>query len=548
MKLVTILTALVVMIALPARAVKIERLAGVVTQAGKPGKAIEVAAEQILVQFSPATTSAQRNQVLSATGLHVIREMSFPGWVLVGLPGGMSVLTGMKLIKGMLGVVSYHPNHIYRVNRVPNDPMVISQYALTQTNAFVGWEYETGSSNKVTIAMIDAGIDPEHPDLGSKLVNSGGVQSQYFDPVTGNQVAESSPTPACEHGTNTAGVAAAIGNNGIGIAGISWGAQLLSLRVFDFNDCSINGNSDCNSNPSCGTSDVAMANAIQYAISQQGSLAAGKIVINMSIGMEGACPGSCPGGNDCIALTAAALSSAVAAGIPIAIAAGNDGGDVNSPANCAGSVGGSGIIPVSATDINNNVAAFSSRGPELAANGVCAPGVNVQTTQWTQYGSYFSPSGTSFSAPHVAGLAALMLSAKPNLTPAQVQSYIRGGAYNINAPSTAQGAGRIDVYNSLRLALRGTLSTFEGEQKPIAFPNPFHPSLGGTVTFSIPPNLQGNQIDIKIYTIAGEFVRELQNQTWDGRNTAGFLVASGTYIFTLSTSAGKARGRFSLIR
>ena len=533
--------------AAPAGAVKVERMMGVLSR----GRAVEAVSGEVLVQFSSAAAAAQRDAAISGAGLRLIGELPF-GWTVVGLPPGTAVAAGMRLVRSLPGVVSYHPNHVYRANRVPNDPLVPSQYALSQINAFAGWEYETGASNQVTIAVIDGGIDGAHPDLSAKLVSSGGVQSQSFDPnlSTSPAVVNDPPTAACNHATRTSGVAAASTDNGLGLAGVSWGARLLSLKVFADADCDsacCSAAHDCSaSGDTCGTTDAAMANAIAYAISRQNSAATGRIVINMSLGGAGGCPGVCPGA-DCVALTQTALSSAVAAGIPVVISAGNDGGPVNAPASCAGAAGGSGIIPVGATDSGNNIASFSSQGPELAANGVVAPGVHVETTD-SGAGYTGGASGTSFSAPHVAGLAALILSAKPAFTPQQVQAAIQGGSDSVGAPAAQQGAGRIDVYRSLRLAVNGTLAGFEGDRKAIAFPNPFRTAQARTVSITIPTGLQGSSASIKIYTLSGELVRELDGLSWDGRNSRGSLVASGTYVFVLSTGKGTARGRLAVIR
>jgi len=147
-----------------------------------------------------------------------------------------------------------------------------------------------------------------------------------------------------------------------------------------------------------------------------------------------------------------------------------------------------------------------------------------------------------------AGLAALILSAKPTLTPLQVQTLMRAGAESIGQPSTAQGAGLMNVFRSLKLAETGTLANFDGDQKPIAFPNPFRLSQTPNVNFSFPPSLQGSNVDIKIYTLQGGIVRDLSEPLWDGKNDSGNLVASGSYVFVVTTSAGSARGRMAVIR
>ncbi|HAM36260.1 MAG TPA: hypothetical protein DEB40_09545 [Elusimicrobia bacterium] len=521
------------------------------------GPVVEIVAERVLVKFSTTAAAGQKAAALQTVGGSVSNELL--GWTIVELPPGRGVMGAIDQLKGLPGVEMAAPDHVYRPNLVPNDPGVPQQYALSQVNAFAAWEFGTGSSNKVTIAVIDSGIKGDQPDLAPKLLNSGGVQSQFFNPNAGGaQSANHPPTPACNHATRTASIAAAASGNGIGIAGISWGAQLLSLKIFHDNDCNTTGSCP----GTCATSDSAMAAAIDYATSLQNNAAVGKVVINLSVGGPGSCPG-CPGAN-CIALTQTAIANAVAAGIPVVISAGNQpycssgATGINAPANCAGTGGPSGVIPVGATDSNNSITAFSCTGPELAANGVVAPGGSVLVDDIS--GATTQDSGTSFSAPHVAGLAALILSEKPALNAIEVQNVIRAAADNIGVAGlmgldaggrplgNTSGAGRINAFRAMRLAVKGTLADFAGDQEAIAFPNPFRVSRTGAVSFSVPTGLQGTKTAIKIYASSGEFVRELSGLTWDGKNTSGNPVATGTYIFVVSTDKGTTRGRVAVIR
>ncbi|MBI2387528.1 MAG: S8 family serine peptidase [Elusimicrobia bacterium] len=528
----------------PAAAFRIERLAATAgtAPAGAAGGSggYNVIGEQVLVNFSTVATSVQRAAVLSMAGGLSMEAVSTPGWFLITLSSGASVAPALAALAGMPGVTQVAPNRAIPLAAYPSDPLVASQYALSNVGAFAAWDYDTGSKGPVTIAIIDTGIDGTHSDLSGKLVNSGAIQSQYF-PVAGGQAANHPPTTSCNHGTQVASVAAASTNNGVGVAGASWGARLISLKVFD---------------PGCATSsDLAISNAINYAANTlQNHAAIGKLVVNLSVGGPGGCNATGP-------LTNAALANLVTTRqVPVAISAGNngvqqctDGGNqgVMAPANCAGVSAGAGIIPVGATDSMNNVASFSCRGAELAAHGVSAPGVGVVVD--SDGGGTTTNSGTSFSAPLVAGLMALMLSTNQTLTPAQIEAYLRAGAYSVGGQSfgpqgTAAGAGLVNMFNTMRLTTNGTLAGFDGESKPIAFPNPFKPSESGAVSFALPPSLQGTRIGIKIYTLDGIFVREVNGLSWNGKNTEGSAVASGTYVFVVTTSAGTGRGRLSVLR
>jgi subtilisin family serine protease len=332
-----------------------------------------------------------------------------------------------------------------------------------------------------------------------------------------------------------AGIAAAAANNGVGIAGLSWGANLISLKVFPDGLCNPAG--DCPG--TCTATAASILAALNYVRTKIVGTAGLKAVVNMSLGNSPAPP--------CSGADATELGLDVAAGIPVVMAAGNDSGAVNEPANCAGTTGGSGLIPVTSVDGNNIPSYFTSRGPEVSANGVAAPGENIETTDINN--SYTGgASGTSFSSPQVAGLAALVLSAKPAFTPAQIQSAIRGGADQIGQAATVQGSGRINVFRTLRLAARGTLADFAGDQKAIAFPNPFRVAQNGAVSITIPVALQGANAKVVVYSADGQVVRTVRGLTWDGKNDNGNLVASGTYVFNVTTDNGHTTGRVAVIR
>ncbi len=527
-------SALFVAFAAPVRALETETIGGAVLGPAvlPAGQVLRVVSGQTLVRLSSSSTLALLDAGLGALGATRGVDLG-GGWHLIHLTAGQSVASALPMLRALPGVAAADPSRVYSALRTPNDPSVNSQYALAQVSAFAGWEYEVGGSSRVTIGVIDTGIDGTHPDLTAKLENT---ISRAFNPNTGAMTSNNPPTPACNHATRVSGVAAASTDNGTQVAGMSWSAQLLSLKVFTDASCPSVGCGDAG----CLADDPGIIQAISYATTVANTAAYGRIVLNLSLGGTGACPNA----------VQTSITDAINKGVVIVAAAGNDGGAVNNPGNCAG------VIPVGATDSNNAIAAFSSRGAELASNGLVAPGVSLLTTD--QGGGSASATGTSFAAPMVSGLAALILSARPTFTVAQVSAALRGGADSIGVASygvagagtlgNTAGAGRMNAYRSMRLAVKGTLAGFDGEEKPIAFPNPFKPSQIGTVAFAIPPSLQGGQLSIKIYTLDGTFVRTVTGLSWDGKNTEGRPVASGTYVFAVTTSAGSGRGRLSVLR
>jgi len=536
----------------PAAALEVERLpAGfrgspvvrIRSAAGTPQDAgVEVVSGEALVRFSEAMDRQAREAALSAAGGAFVRELPGVGWTLVSLPPGVGVASGLSLLEAVPGVLEAAPNHAYRASRVPDDTLFWTQYHLDKINAPAGWTTETGAANPVTVAVVDTGIASTHPDLGPKLLG----YDQFCDPgaskaIGGDNstcVTDTPASPACNHGTRVSGIAGGVTDNRLGIAGVGWAVNLVSFKIFRDEDC----DPGCTSN-ACSTDDTAIVDALDRMrtwLDLQAGV--GRIVANLSIGGPGGCP----------AAVQTAVNNAVADNIVVVVSAGNDGGGVNSPANCAN------VIPVGATDENNAIASFSSNGAEMTNNGVSAPGVNIVTTDLS-LGYTGAATGTSFSAPIVAGAAALYLSmaAHNAATPAQVQDALQNTAFDLGGASsdTLYGAGLVDVCRLLDRTDCGTSSGLAGFAAPDSaldiFPNPLRLTSDGGATIRVPAGMQGGSPTIKIYTMAGQLVRTLEaygdRGAWDGKNEAGNTVASGVYLVLLQTAAGKKKGRVAVI-
>jgi hypothetical protein len=249
---------------------------------------------------------------------------------------------------------------------------------------------------------------------GNGLVND--VHGYDFaDNNSSVQAGEVNPNGSgTHHGTYTTGVAAATGNNGVGIAGVDWSTTILPIQALDDNGY---GNT------------AGVANAINYAVSQHAN------VISMSLGSSYDDP-----------LVHQAIDRAIAAGISVVAAAGNDGCDcMLYPANYPE------VISVGAADSSGNPASFSSYGSNLK---LLAPGVNLYTTDWqpgNQTSAYASGiSGTSLATPIVAGLLTRLLSQQPTATPSQLMAALlentnRSGLPVSTARNDSYGFGLIDA-------------------------------------------------------------------------------------------------------
>lgn len=518
--------------AAPALAIKTEKIPGPsLPSAPGHGRPREVASGLALAKFSAGVPPGTKAALLSASGLELAEEFGFIGWTVVRLAPGQSVPSGLALLRAMPSVEQAEPAGVYRARRTSNDPLLHLQYGLSRMDAFRAWEYETGFSSRVTVAVVDTGIDGSHPDLSPKLVPG----SRHFDAASGIPDSADPLTPACNHATRVAGVAAAASDNSIGVAGVSWGAKLISLKIFNDGDCT----ETCDDNGAnvCGSGDPAIIAAIGHAVTLQNSAANGRIVLNMSLGKPGAA---------CSGPLQAAVDSAVSAGVVLVAAAGNSAASgVDAPANCTG------VIPAGATDSADNIASFSANGPSMALHGVAAPGAGVYTSDIG--GNYASASGTSFSAPGVSGAAALVLAARPALTAAQVGDTLRNSADDLGSagPDNFFGYGRVNSYKALLLAINGDFSSYTSAGlllKSYAYPNPFRPVSDRILTLSVPAGMLGGELTAEIFNGEGERVRKLSSLSWDGKNDSGQWSASGVYLFLVRTGKGTVKGKFALIR
>jgi len=289
----------------------------------------------------------------------------------------------------------------------PNDSLYDQQYSPQQVRAPSAYDTTKGSSD-VTVAIVDQGVDYEHPDLQGAF---GSVKGRDF--VDGDS--DPMPESASEeyHGTHVAGSAAAVSDNGTGIAGIS-NSTLLSARALGTGG---------------GGSLADIAEAVRWSADQ------GADIINMSLG-----------GGGYTDTMKNAVSYAVSNGALPICAAGNDGSSsVSYPAAY------SECVAVSAVDSNEDLASFSQYGENC---DVASPGVDVLST-WTEYvsqfgGDYNKISGTSMACPNASGVAALGLAAAGGsgaLTPNELRARLKNTAVDIGLSDLEQGAGRVDALN-----------------------------------------------------------------------------------------------------
>ena len=364
---------------------------------------------------------------------------------LLHLKPGTPLASTMAALQKQPGIRSVERNAVMRMMAVPNDPIYQRQWGLPKIGAEQAWDITTGS--EIVIAIIDTGVSPSHPDLAGRVLPG-------FNSFNDSRNANDDEG----HGTAMAGIAAAAGNNGQGVAGMCWSCRILPIKVL---------NSD-----GAGSADTVIKG--MYWAADNGAQ-----IISMSLG-----------GEDWSQAQLDAVNYIHSKGIPMFASSGNSGADGNPIIYPAAFPH---VIAVGATAPNDSVAGFSSYGDYL---DVAAPGVGIWTTVWFDgQDTYGAGNGTSPACPFVAGLAALAKTVWPELTADQLEQLITGSAVDVmdGGKDPYTGWGRIDALKTLQNAQARYLPTPGGDQPappppdiPVNPPPPPPPS-GNPAFVPVPP-------------------------------------------------------------
>lgn len=383
-----------------------------------PGVALALGANPA-VKDVIVRTSAPALVIAAQEGARDISGAALGG--VVSVPDGPGVREAVLRLRG---VVQVEPAAAFTAQRVPNDPAYPDQWGHPAIQAPAAWDVTTGSPG-IRVAVLDTGVDLEHPDLASKIDVFPGT----------NLVGTGPPDDDHGHGTHVAGIVAAETDNSVAVSGTSWAGRIVPVKVLDEN-----GNGDA-------ADVVGGINA---------ALASGARVIVMSLA----------GCDDSPALRQA-VSNAVDQGVVFVAASGNVGGFHANGAPCGASeprypASYPGVVGVASVNRSLVRSQFSLPGPwvAIAAPGGEAPpadpSVHGILSAWRQGDpqrcasqpvctSY--ESGTSQAAPFVAGAVALLLSAEPSLSPSDVIARLRATARDLgpSGPDTSYGAGLLDA-------------------------------------------------------------------------------------------------------
>jgi subtilisin family serine protease len=403
---------------------------------------------ELIVKFKDGKSAAAKS-VLKSLGGTTKTQFKTRGAQVVKFSNAKSnkdLLATAKLLNARSDVEYVEANNIIRINKVPNDIDFSKQYGMHNTgtdggtadadiDAVEAWEVSTGSKD-VVVGIIDTGVDYSHPDIApnywsnpgevgldasGKDKTTNGVDDDgngYVDDFRGWDFVNKDNDPMDDHahGTHCAAVIGARGNDGVGVSGVNWNTSLVGLKFL--------------SGGGSGTLEDAVL-AIEYA---------NTLGLSMTSNSWG--------GGGYSQTMVDAIRAANERGILFIAAAGNDSNNNDNSPSYPATYDVPNVISVAASDNKDQMAYFSNSGVRTVH--VAAPGVDIYSA--VLGGRYQKMSGTSMATPHVAGVAALVKSALPDATAAQIRARILNGVDRSSYWATrVQSGGRVNAMNSLEV-------------------------------------------------------------------------------------------------
>ena len=485
----------------------------------------ESLAREVIVRFRPDTPDLVRLEIRSDMGALFLRKFESIDASHYRLYR-MTPTEAVAQFADSPWIEYIAPNGSLAYDRLPDDAYLDRQWSLINTGLPMGtpgadidapraWDLAFDAGD-VLVAVLDSGVDYTHPDLAANVwINPGEIPGNgldddangYVDDVHGWDFFsnDDDPMDAAGHGTHVAGIVGATTDNGLGVAGVCWSANLMVLKIGDAE----------------GADEASAIAAIEYAV------AMGARVINASWGEYHA---------------SQALEDAVRfasdAGLLFIASSGNDGLDTDPHPHYPSGFDIPAVVAVAATDPWDELASFSNHG--AVSVDLAAPGEDIYGLL---PGSFGRLSGTSMAAPHVTGTAALLLARDPGLSAIDLKAAILGGVEVLPqlAGLVATG-GRLDAH----AALAGTATwsaALPPEDRPLlrVGPNPATTELRAAI--SLPGD---GPVRLTLHDVTGRRVAVLLDAPRQaGRHEIdwrGEDLAAGVYLLRLE-SAGAVDAR-----
>lgn len=318
-----------------------------------------------------------------------------------------------KELKAMPGVLSVSPAQKVKLSAVSSvssitDPHYSEQWGLSKAEVPKAWNL--GATGKgITVAVVDTGVDTNHPDLQDNLVSG-------YNAITG-ETGLSAIQDNNGHGTHVSGIIAAE-LNGVGVVGVAYQAKIMPIKTMD--------------RSGEGTDDV-IADGIVWAADH------GAKIINLSLGSD---------------TQEEVLKEAVQYAIDqgcLVVAAGGNKDDSTKLTTITYPAADPQVLAVTATDANDHLASFSLTGPSA---DLAAPGTHIVSDYWDNGSGYATSDGTSMAAPFVAGVAALVWSTHPDFSADHIRQVLEDSAIDLGSPGrdSSFGYGRVDAYWAVKFA------------------------------------------------------------------------------------------------
>lgn len=341
------------------------------------------------------------------------------------------------------------PNYIIKANVVPNDPYFNDLWGLHNTGQSGGsedadidapeaWDITTGSSD-ILVGVIDSGIDYLHPDLAENIwTNPNEIpgneidddENGYIDDIHGWDFYNNDNDPMDDfgHGTHVSGTIGAVGNNGIGVAGVAWDVNMIALKFLGADGY---GPTD----GAVSAIEYSLDNGIRLTNNSWGSMEYSEVLYDV-------------------------ISSADDEGMLFIAAAGNFSSDNDRNPHYPASYDLLNIISVASTDRMDDLSSFSNFGSESV--DIAAPGTSINST--LPDNNYGFKNGTSMAAPHVSGTAVLVWSVFPSFTHREIRQQILGNIDSVtNLIGIVKTSGRLNAYNSSSNDIVTPVVTISGE-------------------------------------------------------------------------------------
>ncbi len=411
---------------------------------------------QLLVEFRAGVSGAQMRTAARGAGSVISRRLpasaAAPGRTLVLVSSSTQTTSQLAArFTADPAVSGVSPNYLRYVDALPpDDPGLALQWGLEDVRAGDAWQSTTGSGD-VVIASVDTGVDVLHPDLAANMwhnpgeVPGNGVDDDgngYVDDVYGIDAAydDSVPMDDYGHGTHTSGIAAAVGDNALGVAGLGWRTKIMALKFINYDG---------------GGTDADAIECIDYAVREKLDHGVNVVAINASWG----------GGASSLFLRNA-INRAGDAGIVFVASAGNDAEDNDKHPHYPSSLDSPTMLSVAATASDGRLAYFSNWG--RVSVDLAAPGEDILSA--LPDGRYESWSGTSMAAPFVTGAVALCAARYPGETAKQrverildsvrtddhfASKLLTAGTLDVAAALGASGGGGGDAQPPVTTALGG---------------------------------------------------------------------------------------------